>query len=124
VAGEENSEEHMSIKKKAKTSVSTLDAISELFNKLTDAVCDPISELATLAMDPTTPLSDRITIFKELAQYTAPKRRAVDISSGNNDAFTIKIVKYSKDTVGQVRKMLTPEALKEIDDISDMTGTG
>jgi hypothetical protein len=100
-------------KQKAKISVGTQEAIAELFNKLNDAGCDPIAELAALAMDPNTPLSDRISIMKDLAQYTAPKRRAVDISTSSDEGITVKIVKYSKDPVGQVRKMMDPEVLKQ-----------
>jgi hypothetical protein len=104
----------MALKKgKAKVSVSTQEAIAELFNKLDEAGCDPIAELATLAMDPNTPLSDRISIMKDLAQYTAPKRRAVDISTSSEEGITVKIVKYTKDPVGQVRKMMDPEVLKQ-----------
>ena len=104
----------MALKKgKAKVSVSTQEAIAELFNKLNDAGCDPIAELAALAMDPNTPLSDRISIMKDLAQYTAPKRRAVDISTSSEEGITVKIVKYTKDPVGQVRKMMDPEVLKQ-----------
>lgn len=100
-------------KQKAKISVGTQEAIAELFNKLNDAGCDPIAELAALAMDPNTPLSDRISIMKDLAQYTAPKRRAVDISTSSEEGITVKIVKYTKDPVGQVRKMMDPEVLKQ-----------
>lgn len=104
----------MALKKgKTKVSVSTQEAIAELFNKLDAAGCDPIAELATLAMDHNTPLSDRISIMKDLAQYTAPKRRAVDISTSSEEGVTVKIVKYTKDPIGQVRKMMDPEVLKQ-----------
>ena len=103
----------MAIKKQKKVSVSTRDAVAELFNKLEEQGCDPIKELATLAMDPVTPLSDRISILKDLAQYTAPKRRAVDITTpGNEDGITVKIVKYTKDAKGQALKMMNKEAIE------------
>ena len=104
----------MALKKKKSISVSTQDAIAELFNKLRDADCDPIAELATLAMDPVTPLSDRISILKDLAQYTAPKRRAVDVTTTNDAGVTVKIVKYSKDVVGQTAKMMKPDVVKQM----------
>ena len=58
----------MTIKKRSAVSVSTKDAIAELFNKLDLAGCDPIAELAKFAMDPVTPLETRINILKDLAQ--------------------------------------------------------
>jgi hypothetical protein len=99
----------MAIRKKNKVSVSTQDAVAELFEKLHTAGCDPIKELAQFAMDVTTPLDTRISILKDLAQYTAPKRRAVDINPGSDDGITVKIIKYTKDTVGQTSKMMKPE---------------
>lgn len=104
----------MALKKsKARVSVSTQEAIAELFNKLADAGCDPIAELAALAMDSNTPLSDRISIMKDLAQYTAPKRRAVDISTNSEEGVTVNIIKYTKDTTGQLRSMMEPNVLKK-----------
>lgn len=102
----------MALKKKKSISVSTQDAIAELFGKLHDVGCDPIRQLAELAVDPTIPLSDRISILKDLAQYTAPKRRAVDVTASNDAGVVVKIIKYSKDTVGQVQKMMKPEMVK------------
>ena len=101
--------------KKNPTSVSAQEALAELFIKLKDLSCDPIKELATFAMDPVTPLHDRILILKELAQYTAPKRRAVDIvADGSDDGLVVKIVKYTKDTKGQAEKMMNPNVVSAI----------
>jgi len=41
--------------------------------------CDPIEGMARLAMDETVELSIRAQMFKELAQYIAPKRKALDV---------------------------------------------
>jgi hypothetical protein len=46
--------------------------------KLEELGCDPITAMATLAIDPTTPLELRIKLHCELAQYVAPRRKAVD----------------------------------------------
>lgn len=115
----------MALRKKAKSTVGAREALAELFNKLTVAGCDPIKELAELAMDATTPLHDRIAILKELAQYTAPKRRAIDLmdGSGNEDGLVVKIVKYSKDTKGQAEKMMKPAAVTAIRNGRDPNGT-
>jgi len=96
----------MSLKKKKTTSVATQDAIAELFTKLETEKCDPITELARLAMEDTTPLSDRINILKDLAGYTAPKRRAIDVTFQEDTSLVVKIIKYTKDTKGQVKGML------------------
>jgi len=42
--------------------------------------CDPITAMAMLAMDDETPLEHRIKLYCELAQYIAPKRKAVEHS--------------------------------------------
>lgn len=57
-------------------------------NKRTQAVtkilatvgCDPIEGMARIAMDETAELGIRAQMYKELAQYVAPKRKAVQIT--------------------------------------------
>lgn len=101
-------------KKKKKTTVSAREAANEVFLKLHNESCDPITELARIAMDTTNPLSLRVSILRELAQYTAAKRRAIDINPGADDgSVTIKIVKFSKDTSARVLGMMDPEVVKE-----------
>ncbi|MGH8502633.1 MAG: hypothetical protein ACREVE_09200 [Gammaproteobacteria bacterium] len=48
--------------------------------------CDPIAGMAHIAMDKTVDLSIRAQMFKELAQYVAPKRRALDMQADMNMA--------------------------------------
>ncbi len=43
--------------------------------KLEALGCDPIEGMATIAMDETVELSIRAQMYKELAQYVAPKAR-------------------------------------------------
>ncbi len=43
--------------------------------------CDPIEGMARIAMDEKVDLSIRAQMFKELAQYTAPKRKAVEMKA-------------------------------------------
>jgi hypothetical protein len=58
-------------------------------NKRTQAVadrlealgCDPIEGMARLAMDETVEKSIRAQMYRELAQYVAPKRRAVEVQA-------------------------------------------
>jgi hypothetical protein len=46
--------------------------------KLEELGCDPITAMATLAIDPATPLELRIKLHRELAQYVAPRRKAAE----------------------------------------------
>ena len=43
--------------------------------------CDPIEGMARLAMDESADLSIRAQMYKELAQYIAPKRKAVEVKT-------------------------------------------
>jgi hypothetical protein len=57
-------------------------------NKRTQAVtekletlgCDPIKGMARIAMDETVEINIRAQMFKELAQYVAPKRKAMEVT--------------------------------------------
>ncbi|MBA2490746.1 MAG: hypothetical protein H0V34_03215 [Gammaproteobacteria bacterium] len=42
--------------------------------------CDPIAGMARIAMDETAELAIRAQMFKELAQYVAPKRKAIEVT--------------------------------------------
>ncbi len=43
--------------------------------------CDPIEGMAMIAMDESADLSLRGQMYKELAQYVAPKRKAVEMKT-------------------------------------------
>jgi hypothetical protein len=43
--------------------------------------CDPIEGMAQIAMDDGADMSLRAQMYKELAQYIAPKRRAVEMKA-------------------------------------------
>jgi hypothetical protein len=49
--------------------------------------CDPVQGMARIAMDETVDLSIRAQMYKELAQYVAPKRKALDIGGGVGESF-------------------------------------
>lgn len=51
---------------------------NKVAKRLAELKCDPIAGMAALAMDPDTPAALRGRLYSELAQYVAPKRRAVE----------------------------------------------
>ena len=55
----------------------TLDVIE----RLDQLGCDPIEGMAKIALDPQNAVELRARMFSDLAQYVAPKRRAVDHSA-------------------------------------------
>lgn len=52
-----------------------------MIERLDELGCDPIEGMAKIALDPQTPIELRARMFSDLAQYVAPKRRAVDHSA-------------------------------------------
>ena len=57
--------------------------------KLATLGCDPIAAMARLAMDDNEPSGLRFAALKELAQYVAPKRKAVEVSSAENQIMIV-----------------------------------
>jgi hypothetical protein len=55
----------------------TLDVIE----RLAALHCDPITGMARIAMDEKAPLEIRARMYAELAQYIAPKRKALEHSA-------------------------------------------
>lgn len=55
--------------------------------------CDPIEGMARIAMDAQNPIEIRARMYAELAQYIAPKRKAVQVNAGdlNRVVFNIGI---------------------------------
>ena len=49
-----------------------------VIERLHELGCDPIEGMAKIALDPQNPVEVRARMFTDLAQYVAPKRRAVD----------------------------------------------
>jgi len=54
-----------------------------LEEKLEALGCDPFEDLVTIAQDATTPLELKVNILKDLLQYVAPKRKAIEVSGGD-----------------------------------------
>lgn len=53
----------------------------EVVERLKALRCDPITGMARIAMSKKTPLELRGRMYAELAQYIAPKRRAIEHSA-------------------------------------------
>jgi len=73
----------------------------EIEEKLTALNCDPIEGMAMLAVDPTTSQELKFQAFKELAQYVAPKRKAVEMEIEGSGSLNINVIRFSdvvKDT--------------------------
>ena len=55
-------------------------ATKEVQQLLSELYCDPIEGMARIAMDESVELPLRASMLKELAQYVAPKRKAIEHS--------------------------------------------
>jgi hypothetical protein len=64
---------------------------ADITARLAHLGCDPISGMALLAMDTSNPPELRGRMYAELAQYVAPKRRALDVSAHNTPPVSIRI---------------------------------
>jgi len=65
----------------------------ELTERLDELGVDPIEGMAMISADPTTSPELKFQCFKELAQYIAPKRKAVE--QHNTGDVTIEVVNYA-----------------------------
>jgi hypothetical protein len=68
----------------------------EVCDQLLALGCDPIEGMARLALDPANSPELRARMYSELAQYVAPKRKSVDLSSttgGREVVFNIGIAR-------------------------------
>lgn len=63
----------------------------ELVDKLLDLGVDPIEGMARLAMDPNNTPELRGRMYAELAQYVAPKRKAVEHSRNEEQPITFNL---------------------------------
>ena len=64
-------------------------ATQEISDRLAAMGCDPLIGLAEIALSKKTPLELKVRCFTELAQYIYPKRKPVDIPSGQRPAITV-----------------------------------
>ena len=56
-----------------------------MIDKLAKLKCDPIEGMARIAMDKDNAPKLRGRMFSELAQYTTPKRKAIELSMDDDD---------------------------------------
>lgn len=63
----------------------------EIKDKLVSLGCDPIQGMADLAMDANNTPELRGRMYAELAQYVAPKRKAVEHSRGEEQPITFHL---------------------------------
>jgi hypothetical protein len=77
--------------------------------RLKELGCDPIEGMAMLALDPGNPPELRGRMFSELAQYVAPKRKAVEHSAepGTIAGFVVYGVPEAED-MGQWKQTHRP----------------
>lgn len=58
---------------------------ASLVEKLEELGCDPITEMAKIAMEKENDINLRSKMFAEIAQYVCPKLRSTDLKVGAND---------------------------------------
>jgi len=68
---------------------------AEIQERLAELDCDPIEGMAMIAADPTNSNELKFSCYKELAQYIAPKRKAVDMNATLDGGFSVEIVQFS-----------------------------
>jgi len=71
----------------------------EIQEKLDKLDCDPIEGMAMIAVDPMSSPELKLQCYKELAQYVAPKRKAVDMAQTTDGNLTIEVVKFAPQEV-------------------------
>ena len=67
-------------------------AVMEKLEKLN---CDPIEALANIAQDTNNTPELRFQANKELAQYVAPKRKAVELDALVDGGVNVNVIKFS-----------------------------
>ncbi|MDI4633476.1 hypothetical protein J7U46_10485 [Pelomonas sp. V22] len=64
---------------------------ADVIERLAQLGCDPIEGMAVLAMDACNPPELRGRMYAELAQYVAPKRRALDVGAATAPVVQIRL---------------------------------
>jgi hypothetical protein len=81
----------------------------EVAERLTALGCDPIEGMARLAMDESNSADLRGRMFSELAQYVAPKRKAIEHSATDGGSF-----EFTWMTPQAVRDLTMPELVNKV----------
>lgn len=76
-------------------------SLSEVLDKLDAQGCDPIDELATIAMDKNVDIDTRVKVLRDLAQYVHPKRRSIEVSNKDGEALIVRIKRFGDDDLAK-----------------------
>ena len=74
---------------------------------------NPIEELLTYTQDPDIKKMDKIAIWKELASFTQPKLKSVDVQGTMTGEMKIMTVDYSKVGKSQLANIVEAEIIEE-----------
>ena len=72
---------------------------------------NPIEELMNFTADEEVPVKERIAIWKELASYTQPKLKSVDVQQNRTGEMKIMTVDYSAVTKSQLKDIVDAEVI-------------
>jgi hypothetical protein len=73
----------------------SLGAMTErVLDLLEELDFDPLEELVTLYRDPATDRRTKVRIACELAQFVAPKLKAVDVQNAGNPGILINVIQF------------------------------
>ena len=62
---------------------------ADIQEKLAAMGCDPIAGMAAIATDEKQDIALRAAMYKELAQYVAPKRKAIEMTGADGGELTL-----------------------------------
>lgn len=80
-----------------------------------DKGINPIEELMNFTVNDEVPLKERISIWKELASYTQPKLKSVDVQQNITGEMKIMTVDYSKVAKADLATVVDAEVLDNDD---------
>lgn len=80
---------------------------------------NPIEELMKYTDDGEVPLKEKIAIWKELANYTQPKLKSVDISANVTGEMKVVTMDFSKVTQEQISKHVEAEVIEVGEDYDE-----
>ena len=80
---------------------------------------NPIEELMSFTADEEVPVKERIAIWKELASYTQPKLKSVDVQQNISGEMKIMTVDYSAVTKSQLNDMVHAEVIDNDEDYDE-----
>jgi len=103
-------QQFLDVMSKAPTPAEQRKALLSLF---AERGINPIDELMTYANDPEVAKRDKIAIWKELASFTQPKLKSVDVQGSISGEMKIMTVDYSKVAKSELAKTVEAEIVEE-----------